>query len=353
MKSARGFRRLSLLAFAGSVSAALLAFLVLPERISVRILGVAASEAAPARPGNAGRGATGDYTGRTMLGVFLDGDSMALLFEFERHIGRQVDGLLAYAHDDRWSNMGPQSHLTSPLGRSGRGLLWSMPHYTSKDGKKGGLADMREVAAGKRNAEFRRWAQEILAHGRPASDGNYYVRTTWELPGEWFQWTESIVKDPEAYKRSFCQYARSLRSVSERFKMVWDFNSDRGPVERYYPGDDCVDVISQDIYWDPELQGRDPMAAWRKHLHGYGRGLAWMADFAAKRGKPMAISEFGVNQSVPGAAIWLEQFNKWVQGHNVVYVTYWYAHQESAFAGYFSSPQIGSVMRKYYGQKKW
>jgi hypothetical protein len=119
--------------------------------------------------------------------------------------------------------------------------------------------------------------------------------------------------------------------------MVWDFNSDRGPVEQFYPGDEAVGVISQDIYWNSDYQGGEPNAAWDRHFAengGYSRGLDWMADFAAEHGKPMAIPEWGVPISDPQitpeeAAAWVKHFEDWVVAQNsdgdpgVAFVTYW------------------------------
>ena len=75
-----------------------------------------------------------------------------------------------------------------------------------------------------------------------------------------------------------------------------------------YPGDAYVDVISQDIYWDPifDVQSDtgpngemidNPVRAFNGHRgrNGgrYTYGLDWMVDFAAAHGKPVSISEFG------------------------------------------------------------
>jgi hypothetical protein len=295
------------------------------------------------RPAADGRGRAGN----PLVGVYV-GLDVAALREFEAALGRQVDVVLEYTSDRGWHDMGPSRHLNNPIGRSGRGIFWSMPHYPATEERDNGLADMRAVARGAHDADFVRWGRELLARGKPAADGNFYIRTTWEIPGEWFKWSHSVKRDPAAYRASFCRYARAIRSVSPKFKMVWDFNSDRGPVEQFYPGDDCVDVISQDIYYAPELQGKDPRAAFQKHLNGYSRGLAWMAEFAAERGKPMAISEFGVNPSTPGAEIWLELFADWVKNNNVVYVIYWYTND--AFPGYFGGhPEVASAMRRLFG----
>lgn len=56
------------------------------------------------------------------------------------------------------------------------------------------------------------------------------------LAGEWFPWIKPAREDPVAFRKAFGQFAASFHKVSDRFKMVWDFTSDRGPVEQWYPG---------------------------------------------------------------------------------------------------------------------
>jgi Glycosyl hydrolase family 26 len=299
-------------------------------------------------PGAFGGDPKGGPSGKAMVGAYV-GYDLAALEEFEGILGRPVDGVLEYTSSADWANMGPAEKLVGPLGAIGRGIFWSMPHYAAWESPDNGFADMRKVAAGARDADFVRWARELLARGTPAPDGNFYIRVAWEMPGEWFPWSHSARKDPAAFRESVCRFARALHGVSDRFKVVWDFISSRGPVEQWYAGDDCVDVISQDLYWTPKYQGSDPVAAFNKQVNGYSRGLRWMAEFAAARGKPMAISEFGVDPSIPGAEVWLELLGKWVRSHNVALVVYWYS--DDAYAGKFgSNPAVVEAFRRSFGQ---
>ena len=166
--------------------------------------------------------------------------------------------------------------------------------------------------------------------------------------GTKFPWSLSAKQDPAAFRASVCRYARALRSVSNKFKIVWDFNSDRGPVEQYYPGDDCVDVISQDIYWTLDLQGKEPRAAFNRHVSGYSRGLAWMAEFAAAHGKPMAISEFRRRRFGPRRRDLARPFADWVRSHNVVYIVYWYSND--AFPGIFGrNARVSNAFKRLFG----
>jgi Ca2+-binding RTX toxin-like protein len=192
---------------------------------------------------------------------------------------------------------------------------------------------MREAAAGQHNGKYTDWANKILA-SRAGEGDPIYVRTTWELGGEWFPWTAAAKEDPQAYIKAFQQFAASFHDVSPRFKIVWDFVPDRGPVEQWYPGDEAVDVISQDVYWHTQYSGTDPVAAFDRAVNGMSRGLAWVADFAAQHGKPIAISEWGVPGDGHDGAKYIELMQAWIESHDVAYADYW--NSTAAYDGLLS-----------------
>ena len=278
------------------------------------------------------------------LGVFI-GNRPAALAQFESWLGQPVDAVLGYTGGGSWGDADPGWQLSSGfLGGTGREILWSIPMYP--DG--GGVGTLREVASGKHNGTYTEWAEKILASR--AGDGDpIYVRTTWELGGEWFPWTADAEADPAAYRAAFQQFAKAFHDVSGRFDMVWDFNGDRGEVEQWYPGDGAVDVISQDIYWQSEWAGSDPVKAFEWNATR-GRGLDWMADFAAKHGKPMAISEWGVHGDDAGPFI--KAMKQWIDTHNVVYATFWNEGEGSGYDGTISNgrwPNSGEALREFFG----
>ncbi len=114
----------------------------------------------------------------------------------------------------------------------------------------GDVAALREIAAGQHIGDHTRRAQEVLASR--AGDGDpIYIRPDWEIGGEWFEWTR-------------------------------DAQQDLGPVEQFYPGDNAVDVISTDIYWNPQWMGADPRHAfaWSTTLSDdYPAGAQVLKDF--------------------------------------------------------------------------
>src|SRR3712207_28544 len=193
---------------------------------------------------------------------------------------------------------------------------------------------MREAATGQHNGKYTDWAQKILA-SRAGDSDPIYVRSTWELGGEWFAWTQHANADPEAYKKAWQQFAKAFHEVSPRFKVVWDIVPDRGELERFYPGDQAVDIISQDVYWHSQYDGTDAVKAFEDSVTGQPRGLAWVADFAKQHGKQIAISEWGVpgTGSVDGAK-YIELMLPWMKDNNVVYADYW--NSTSAYDGLLS-----------------
>ena len=265
----------------------------------------------------------------TKLGVFI-GNLPADLKQFEGWLGKQVDGVLGFTSERSWNDADPGWQLSSGfLGGTGRQINWSIPAWPED----GGLNAMREVANGQHRDKHTDWAQKILA-SRSGDSDPIYVRTTWELGGEWFPWTQNAKDDPEAYKKAFQQFADAFHDVSPRFKIVWDFVPDRGPVEQWYPGDGAVDVISQDVYWHVQYSGSDPIAAFDRAVNGMSRGLAWVADFAEQHGKPIAISEWGVPGNGYDGAKYIELMQAWMKEHNVVYADYW--NSTSAYDGLLS-----------------
>jgi len=268
---------------------------------------------------------------KTILGVYV-GNNSAEVKAFESWLGKPVDAVLGYTSYNLAQWEGKESGSGHPgwqissnlpyLGSSGRRVLWSIP-MVPQDAED--PAYMREVARGERNAEFTDWAKTILT-SRAGDSEPIYVRTAWEVGGEWFHYTQAAKADPAAFVGAFQQFAQSFHNVSSRFKMVWDFTGDRGAVEQWYPGDVATDVISQDVYWTPENTGSDPTKAFDFAVNGMARGLTWMTNFATTHRKPMAISEWGVpgsNGNMYDGATFIKLMKQWIESHNVAYANYW------------------------------
>lgn len=70
------------------------------------------------------------------------------------------------------------------------------------------------------------------------------------------------------------------------------------PVDAY-PGDEYVDVIGMDFYYNIQWNPADSRLAWDEMVNA-PFGLKWLEEFAAAHNKPTAYPEWGVNSTARG-----------------------------------------------------
>ena len=103
-----------------------------------------------------------------------------------------------------------------------------------------------EVASGARNGLFNTIGEELIAYHDSIGDTKpIYVRSTWEVPGEWFNWNVAASQDVNTFKAAWAQFATALRANGRgaRIKTVFDFNCDRGPPDSRWSRI-CIPAIS-------------------------------------------------------------------------------------------------------------
>lgn len=252
-------------------------------------------------------------SGEPLVGVYT-GSSAAVTAQFESWLGQPVDAVLSYTDDSTWESMSP-SWVIDQIDRT---QLISIPLFPQ-------TSSLAEVANGAGNQHYATYAQELLAEADriDAPDGSIYVRTAWEMGGEWFPWGQQGNDHPDLFIAAFRNFADTFHDASDDFQIVWDVAGDRGNVERFYPGDEYVDVVSQDFYWNPQWTSYDGAEAFAI-IRDRPYGLQWLEDFADAHGKQTAYSEWGVSPGAEGgdfvraAAEW---FND--PEHNVAYHTVW------------------------------
>jgi Glycosyl hydrolase family 26 len=276
---------------------------------------------------------------RQLLGAY-NSNSPEKVIQFETWLGRKVDGILGYTGHANWRDYDGSVGWAAWLwGKIDRRVLWSIPLIP-----KG--ASLTEAAAGNYNKHYRR-AAEILAKYRPR-DPVLYIRTGWEFNGDWFPW--SAHGKAEEFKGAFQNFVKEFRSVSPRFRFEWNVNvGDVGmDPTTAYPGDEYVDIIGMNFYWNTSWDPSDPVAAFNDMVNRKW-GLKWHQDFAKAHGKPTAYSEWGV-MSNDGAA-YIELVKEWFGKHDVVYQTYW--NSDADFKGMLSKgeyPDTGNAYKASFGE---
>jgi hypothetical protein len=153
-----------------------------------------------------------------------------------------------------------------------------------------------QAAAG---AYVDRWTTAMRTlKAKRGGKGTTYVRIGHEYNGDWMAWGVSS-KNLAAYKQGYRLYASIVRKEFPQAKLTWSPNGGNHTdisVEQQWPGDDVVDVIGPDMYdgypsvttqaiWDRELV--------RWLAPGSPQGLAAWQQFAAAKGKPLGLPEWG------------------------------------------------------------
>ena len=267
-----------------------------------------------------------------LLGVYC-GNKPEDVSAFEIWLGHPVDGVLGYTGANGWADYDGSVSWAAGLWRPlNRRVLWSIPLIPNN----GTLA---AAARGDYNDHYLQ-AARTLAKFRP-QDAEIYIRTGWEFNGSWFPWAAN--GKTQDFIGAFRQFVAAYRSVSNRFVFEWNVNiADGGPdPTSAYPGDDYVDIIGMDFYWDTKWYPADPAKAWNQMLKSK-YGLQWHQNFAAAHNKRTAYSEWGV---MSDNASFIQNANAWFASHDVVYQTYW--NSNSAFKGKLSDGQYPQAAEAY------
>jgi hypothetical protein len=163
------------------------------------------------------------------------------------------------------------------------------------------------IAAGEEDQLVRARAAAVRDLGRPV-----LLRWFWEMDGNAkAKWVRSPASFVAAWRHLHDLFAAE---GTNNAVWVWCPNADafaaaRGGAAQYYPGDQYVDWLCADGYnWAPGRQGD----RWQSFAEIFGDFYAW----AAPRGKPLMVGEFGVQERAPGEkARWIANAAAAVRTH--------------------------------------
>ncbi|MBB5693013.1 glycosyl hydrolase [Muricoccus pecuniae] len=251
----------------------------------------------------------------TLTGVYV-GNSKSALQSFENWLGSEVDAVHGVVGFSNWRDYTSSANwAANDLWRGiNEEVLWSVSLIVTD-----GSASLAQAGTGAYNNYYRSVAQSLL-NSRAGDSDPIYVRTGWELNGDWFKW--SAVGKSQDFVSAFREFVDSFREVSDRFKFEWNVNYAHGGMDpaTAYPGDNYVDVVGMDFYWSPDYQGWDPVKAFEA-ARDAKYGLQWLENFAKAHGKQTAYSEWGIDSNNAGEYIRLVK--EWFNDHNVAYESYW------------------------------
>ena len=193
-----------------------------------------------------------------------------------------------------------------------------------------------DVASGMYDSTFVAIAETIAENQTEDFNPQLYVRLGWEATNgyPWKVFTgpdkvldEALVQD---YIDAFQHVATIFRSVDDRFQIEWNQNYSNKDstgvfydLNKLYPGDDFVDVVGVDAYNVASFSGQDdPATAWA-YKEDAPFGLSWFSQFAAAHGKPLALTEWGIDSDNFG--YYVEKLAEFARTNNVLYANYWNA----------------------------
>lgn len=257
------------------------------------------------------------------VGVYV-GNSTADLTAFEGWLGSSVGQVLAFTGEANWTDYQTSVPWARDLwGAVNRPVMFSVPLLGASD------ATLAQAAAGAYNTYYQVAAQ-ALANFRP-SDPIIYIRTGWEFNGNWMKWA-ALGKEAD-FISSYRNFVTTFRESSNRFRFDWCVNlgfNGMNP-ETAYPGDDYVDVIGLDVYYNTAFDDPDPSAAF-DFMVSELYGLQWHIDFATAHGKQAGFSEWGV--MTDNAGPFIEKMDSWIDTNGIIYHNYWDSYSD--FSGKLS-----------------
>ncbi|MFR9533311.1 MAG: glycosyl hydrolase [Rikenellaceae bacterium] len=152
------------------------------------------------------------------------------------------------------------------------------------------------LPGGEANAKYNSWLKNIAEVMGQIKGGNgelipIIFRPFHEFDGDWFWWgvNHCTVEEFVAVWRYTVEYLRDelgVHNMLYAFSPDCKFESEEEFLLRY-PGDDYVDIIAFDDYWDfrPDGENNPQLALMKSRI---------ISELAAKRGKVAAMSETGL-----------------------------------------------------------
>lgn len=242
--------------------------------------------------------AAGPRTGaasKVKLGVFAN-TSRSNVSAFGNWLGRDPDYVIDFSSRSTWDDIANPTYMLSHWRGAGYRMVYSVAPLPYNGG-----ATVKAGSQGAYDSYFKTLARNLVAYGQEDA----IIRLGWEFNLSGWRWSTKNPKDFIGYWRHIVTAMRSV--PGQKLKFDWNPNVGETVYEAslYYPGGKYVDYIGVDVYdvsWDKDTYPYSPdcnaacrlyrqEAVWDR-LYGGPRGLAYWADFARSKDKPMSIPEW-------------------------------------------------------------
>jgi mannan endo-1,4-beta-mannosidase len=229
-----------------------------------------------------------------------------------------------------WHYWNPVSSVLASSGNEGSNgaFYWNDSHVKAVD----------KILPGGSHHEVYKKSLKIVADFAKSlnSDGvlvPVIFRPFHEFDGDWFWWGKAHCTTQE-YKALYQFTVTYLRDELKVRNFLYAFSPDNGFISETqylerYPGDDYVDLVGTDNYWDLRENGADIALASNK--------LKIVSDYAIRKNKLAAFTETGLNLKESNKTNWYTQTLLKVlkqQKLELAYVLTWANNSGSYFVPY-------------------
>jgi hypothetical protein len=231
----------------------------------------------------------------------------------ESQLGRAADVVLVFARITE-----PVTDVIPALLDAGYEVALCLEWWTGSSGPRDERYSLKEIAAGRHDADARRWFRALRDLPRPI-----HVRPLHEGNGDWYPWgVFSGVNEIRDYVPAFRHIVRLLWEQADgRGRVQWCVNRMNGrqrtePIDSIYPGDDFVNELAINGYNRPMYPSSTPFAE--------VIGPNYRALKAISHTKPFWIGETASTERFGDKPSWIREMFETVRRDMVVDCLTWF-----------------------------
>jgi hypothetical protein len=194
---------------------------------------------------------------------------------------------------------------------------------------------------------FVRLAQSIRDRGIASQ---VIIRLGYEMNGDWMPWGRQHSPDGSGFRTMWQRVVPQMKAVYP-FLFDWNIVPGGGPDnpgygEKFYPGDNLVDIIAFDLY-DHWWTG-SPDQRWQQAQAALDSGAA----IANRHNKPMAIDEWGLwsSSNANGGGdnpTYITNLLRWATNHNLLWTSYFNSTEGSVGTTLQANPNALNAFRQF------
>ncbi|MDO3636664.1 glycoside hydrolase family 26 protein [Mycolicibacterium arseniciresistens] len=234
-------------------------------------------------------------------------------------VGKTPEFVLWY---EDFASPPPVAKIDAVIDRAAQPVITWEPRLWHGESADPVAAILPKIKSGCYDDYLREWAE-----GLAGARGEVLLRFAHEFNGTWYPWSAGAGTSAEEYVLAW-RHVHHLFSERGAANVRWVWAPDAGPVgedslTRWYPGDECVDVLGIDGYnWGTTLPG----SRWTGPTEIFGHGLAELRRLCDT--KPILVTEVGCAEAGGDKAEWIGELVHMMAGEPQVTGFIWFHHDK-------------------------